>query len=233
MQWFEKQVKINGYECDLRDQIKYSALLRQSQQISREHNEGCGFSPELHQKTHTAFLISDLKAATLHPIAPCDTVTVRTRPFAPHRAVFYRRTEFWKEHLLCAWVDTNWVLVDVSDRKILRDYDPALSRLFPTEEGSAERLRMQKLPVSPAGSFFAAYSFIDQNQHLNNAEYADLVCNCTPMDRPLSALSIRYHRECRYGESMSLFAGSEGNLWYVVGKKSENQKCMEANLWFA
>lgn len=230
---FEKQITVTGFECDFRGYMKYSAMLRQAQQISREHSDAIGLTPEIHEKTHTAFLINDLKATVFHQLQPYDTVTLRTQPFAPYRASFYRKTEFWKAGILCGVIDTNWIMVDTLEQKILREYDQRLSAFFPPEECPPPRHKIKKLPVSPAGVFLASYSLIDQNQHLNNAEYADLVCNCTPMEQPVSSLMIRYHRECRYREAMTLFSGGEQQLWYVLGQKSEGKKCFEANLWFA
>ncbi len=233
MKIYEKEITVTGFECDFKGCMKYSALLRQAQQISREHSDQMGITLELHAQTHTAFLINDVKATLYHQLHPYDTITMRTQPFAPHRACFYRTTELWKGGELQGVIDTNWILIDTLENKILRDYDPRLSALFDAEEKLPPKHRIQALPVSPSGAFLASYSMIDQNKHLNNAEYADLVCNCTPMEKPVSSLLIRYHRECKYQEALSLFAGAEGNIWYVVGQKNEGKKCFEANLWFA
>lgn len=232
-QIFEKEITVSGFECDFRGCMKYSALLRQAQQISREHSDELGITLELHQQTNTAFLINDVKATMYHQLHPYDTVTMRTQPFAPHRACFYRTTEFWKGGTLQGVIDANWILIDTVENKILREYDPRLSALFEAEEQLPPKHRIQKLPTAPSGVFLASYSVIDQNKHLNNADYADIACNCTPMETPVSSLMIRYHRECKYGEAVSLFTGGEGNLWYVCGQKNEGKKCFEANLWFA
>ena len=213
--------------------MKYSALLRHAQQISREHSDEMGITLELHQQTNTAFLINDVKATMYHQLHPYDVVTLRTQPFAPYRATFYRTTELWKGGTLQGVIDTNWILIDTVENKILREYDPRLSALFDAEEKLPPKHRIQKLPTAPSGVFLASYSVIDQNKHLNNADYADIACNCTPMETPVSSLLIRYHRECKYQEAVSLFTGGEDNLWYVCGQKNEGKKCFEANLWFA
>lgn len=233
MKIYEKEIAVSGFECDFRGCMKYSALLRQAQQISREHSDEMGITLELHQQTNTAFLINDVKATMYHQLHPYDVVTLRTQPFAPYRATFYRTTELWKGGTLQGVIDTNWILIDTVENKILRDYDPRLSSLFEAEEKIPPKHRIQKLPTAPSGVFLASYSVIDQNKHLNNADYADIACNCTPMETPVSSLLIRYHRECKYQEAVSLFTGGEDNLWYVCGQKNEGKKCFEANLWFA
>ena len=232
-QIFEKEITVSGFECDFRGCMKYSALLRQAQQISREHSDEMGITLELHQQTNTAFLINDVKATMYHQLHPYDVVTLRTQPFAPYRATFYRTTELWKGGTLQGVNDTNWILIDTVENKILREYDPRLSALFDAEEKLPPKHRIQKLPTAPSGVFLASYSVIVQNKHLNNADYADIACNCTPMETPVSSLLIRYHRECKYQEAGSLFTGGEDNLWYVCGQKNEGKKCFEANLWFA
>lgn len=232
MNVYEKEMRVSGFECDFRGCMKLSALLRQAQQISREHSDKMGITQQLHDETHTAFLINDVKITMYHQLHPDDIVLMRTQPFFPYHACFYRQTELWKKGEKQGVIDTNWILVDTNSNKILREYDPRISERFDAEEKRPPKQKIQKLPVSPAGIFSASYSFVDQNGHLNNAEYADVVCNCTPMEAPAVSFLIRYHRECRYRETFSLFSGNEGNLWYVIGQKNKEQKCFEANLWF-
>lgn len=134
MKIYEKEITVTGVECDFRGCMKYSALLRQAQQISREHSDQLGVTLELHNQTNTAFLINDVKATMYHQLNPYDKVTIRTQPFAPHRASFYRTTEFWKGGVLQGVIDANWILIDTVEHKILREFDPRLSVLLEAEE---------------------------------------------------------------------------------------------------
>ena len=75
-------------------------------------------------------------------------------------------------------VDARWVLIDVKQRHILRTHPEALA--FPFSEEANRTLDLsipRSTELEPAGEYTAAYSRTDRNGHLNNACYADLVCD--------------------------------------------------------
>lgn len=87
----------------------------------------------------------------------------------------------------------------------------------------------------PAGEQTAVYSKVDQNAHLNNTEYASVVCDLVPIsqitEQPVRSMVLAYHNELRLGETMSLSMGQIENGYDILGER-EGKACFEANILF-
>lgn len=156
------------------------------------------------------------------------------------RAVFHRYTVLrLPSGEIAAGVDARWVLVDTRSRRILRRAPEGLP------------LRWEGIPVAanldlsvpkpeeliPLGEEAATYSRCDQNRHLNNTRYADLICDRLPQDRlageSLGRLVLLYHREVPLGQRFSLLGGQAGSGGYYFEGRREGQSCFEAFASFA
>lgn len=66
------------------------------------------------------------------------------------------------------------------------------------------------------------YSDTDVNGHVNNVRYVDFLCDALHMERLgssrfVSSLQVGYLAECMAGETIELYTGQAGGLWYVHG----------------
>ena len=62
----------------------------------------------------------------------------------------------------------------------------------------------------------------DVNGHVNNVRYVDFLCDALHMERLgpsrfVSSLQVGYLAECVAGETIELYTGQAGGLWYVHG----------------
>lgn len=236
---YEKEITVEQYQCDLRDQLPMGGLLRQIQQISTDHCDALGITAQRFRQTHTAFLLAKVSVECLRPIAAGERLRLITRPSAPVRAIYYRFTSILDEQgrEICT-ADARWTLVDTEKRRILRTPPPELGLPF---SAPAERTHQLSMPrpteLEPLGPFTAPYSRTDRNGHLNNTHYADLACDGLPLHllarRPLARMALCYHKELRLGETMELFrAPVDPDGWYLCGMLPQG-KCFEAHAVFA
>lgn len=236
---YEKEITVEHYQCDLRDQLPMGGLLRQIQQISTDHCDALGITAQRYQDTNTAFLLAKISVECLRPIVAGERLRVVTRPSAPVRAIYYRFTSILDEQgrEICS-ADARWTLIDTQKRRILRNPPPALGLPF---TAPAERTLELSMPrpaeLERLGEFTASYSRTDRNGHLNNTFYADLTCDALPLEqisqRSLRCMTLYYHKELRLGQSMELFRAPEGpDGWYVCGTLPQG-KCFEAHAVFA
>lgn len=85
------------------------------------------------------------------------------------------------------------------------------------------------------------YSRTDDNGHLNNTQYADIILDNLPfsatVERRLKKLVINYHSEAKMGEELAILCKELGESdgiapgtvgYYVTGKKDDGKKCFEA-----
>ncbi len=128
---YEKEITVEHYQCDLRDQLPMGGLLRQIQQISTDHCDALGITAQRYQDTNTAFLLAKISVECLRPIVAGERLRVVTRPSAPVRAIYYRFTSILDEQgrEICS-ADARWTLIDTQKRRILRNPPPALGLPF-------------------------------------------------------------------------------------------------------
>ena len=141
------------------------------------------------------------------------------------------------EDKLAAEVDARWVLVDTQARRILRKAPPELGLPF----GASSVPELEVSIPKPQGELVLAgrekalYSRCDQNRHLNNTRYADILCDYLPPERfiqgPVRELRISYHREVPMGGTLELFSCPAGEGTYFLGRGEEGD-CFEALIRF-
>lgn len=227
---YSKQIEITQCECDFQNHMKPSSILRQVQQIGNDHCNSVGITSAVYEETHTAFLLAKLSVEIYGDICAGDTVTMVTKPSAPIRAVYQRYTSFYNSQgKELAAVDGRWILVDTQTRKILRKIPEAFPFPFLDEKEEEQDVSIPRLSsLSSRGRITASYARCDQNGHINNAEYADIICDQFPMsfyrEKKLSKLVLAYHHELSFGESMELLGATFPNnkdAFYFCGKEGE------------
>lgn len=233
---YQKEIIAQQYECDIHDEWPVGAILRHVQQVSTDHCDAEGLTADRFQETGTAFVMAKLALEYVHPITAGSRLRLVTEPAVPQRAVYRRFTTITDaEGREVCRVDARWVLIDVKQRHILRTHPEALAFPFSEEVNRTLDLSIPRSKeLEPAGEYTAAYSRTDRNGHLNNACYADLVCDVLPPEvlcqRSIRRMAISYHEELRLGESMELFLGKTGeDTYYICGKKG-GRRCFEASV---
>ncbi len=233
----EKSLTLRDYECDCNRRVKPGYLLRHVQQISTDHCDMWGLTAERYEETGTAFLMAKLSLRITGDAFIGDALRLVTRPAAPRRAIFCRYTDILNaQGQSVASVDARWVLVDRQSRRILRQPPEALDFPALPEQVPTHDFAVKKAPdAAPCGRTAAAFCRCDVNGHLNNAEYADIVCDLLPQEemvsRPLSSLCIAYHHELRMGEEMDVLRAPLGGGYYLLGKSGDTA-VFEANAFF-
>ncbi len=235
---FEKDFVAEQFQCDLNDCFPIGAILRQVQQVSNDHCEHMGMTAQTFAQSNTAFVLAKVSVECLRPIPAGQKLHIVTQPSWPVRAVYHRFTSLQdaQGQEFCS-VDARWALIDIQQRRILRTPPESLHFPFLGEVERAHEVSITRAAeLEPMGEYQASYSRTDRNGHLNNACYADCVCDALPLEqtahRFLRKMVLYYHKELRLGESMELFRGQTGpDAWYICGKK-EGSKCFEANAYF-
>lgn len=234
----EKQIVLSDCECDLNGRVKPGSLLRHVQRVSTEHCDAWGLTAQRFEQTGTAFLLSKVSLHVTETMGIGARLRLVTRPAAPRRAVFCRFTEVLDEQgRSAASVDSRWILVDRKSRRILRCAPAELGFPELPESVPSHTLTMRRADgVQPAGAVRASFCRCDVNRHMNNAEYADVVCDALPgawmAERPLRGLTLAYHHELALEQSMELALGTLPDDGFYLSGTCGEQLIFEANAWF-
>ncbi len=112
-----------------------------------------------------------------------------------------------------AYCDSIWVLMDINKRTLLK----ASSLSYPVEEYTLPFERPFKVildteSTSEAGEFCGGEYYIDENGHVNNAAYADIIADFTSIKKSIKYFDITYEHEILENEKVKIFKepSSEG-----------------------
>ncbi len=229
---------VSECECDFTLRLTMGGLLRMVQEISTLHCTLLGVTGERYRETHTAFLLAKLCAQVYEDIPAGSEVLLTTRPASPTRAIYPRYTAITMGDKLAAAVYAQWVLVDTDTRRILRKTPEALGLPFSGDPVPELPIRIPKADGTEVllGEETARYSRCDQNRHMNNTRYADIICDYLPPERfqsgPVRELAVSYHRELPMGGTLRLYSREEGPGRYYFQGRGEEQVCFEAGVRF-
>lgn len=236
---YSKEVTIQYYECDYRNDIRLSFLLKHAQQVAMEQCDKLGIGYDFMDSVNKAFLLAKLKG-TIHRLPKAgEKLLIRTIPFMPVKAQYQRLIEFYDEQQqLVVKLDTRWLLVDTETRKILRKMPLEMEGQF-NQPVELEDFRIPRVkePLEERETIQVRYSQIDTNHHMNNTIYADVITDCAEdylietEENPIESFAIVYHHEAKLGEKINLFRKMTEEGLIVQGKKTEGN-CFEGLLQF-
>ena len=224
-------------DCDFTAHMRPAALLSCTQQVGTDHCISFGLDSSVHARTHTAFLLAKQALEFYRVPAVNETLTFVSRPEGARRAVYKRVHEVLDESgALVARVDSRWVLVDTESRRILRRPPEELALPWPERVEEELDLTIHKAAeLSEPVEQVARYSLCDENGHLNNAKWVDVLCDALPTEvlaaGPVRRVAVNYHWEVPMGQAFTLRWGRTEGGYYFCGQREE-RSCIEAELCF-
>lgn len=241
---YEQSFIVGQYGCDCNSRMKAGAIMSQSQAISTNHCNDIGLTIDVYRRTHTVFLLAKASLELCGEIRVGDKIRMVTRPSGPNRAIYSRYTSFFNEEgQEVAAQDSKWVLVDTETRKILRNPPEEMHFPFHLAVEQEHDFTIPKVrDAQQTGMERVTYSRTDDNGHLNNTQYADIILDSLPfsatVERRMKKLVINYHNEAKMGEELAIFTkemvrdGTAALSYYVSGQKQLGKKCFEGFVLF-
>ncbi len=228
---FEDTFRVLQFECDAWDNMTPGAVLRRVQDIGMMQTLSLGWDENFYRDNHFVFLVSKISLEVNQMPKFGQQVFMEARGYGIMRAMYHRVTTLYSKRgdKLCE-ADTRWLLYDTKNRRILRHVPPVLAETVqekvPKEQHSMVLLKPDQ-PLRSLSETQASYTMCDRNGHINNTQYADLICNHLPLEQmhgnPPSKMLLFFHNEIRMGQNFA-FAGApvDDNSYYFVaqaGKK--------------
>lgn len=233
---FKKNICVCQYECDANNRMKISEILRHAQQISTDHCDKMGNTYEELHKYNAVFLLAKLSVEIFGDVAYTDELELTTSPTPPKRASFQRITTAECRGEKVFSIDARWILIDTQTRKILRDLPEGMLFDYDDREILDNDIRIKRGEAQFVAQVGATYSRTDVNMHMNNTEYADCVCDAIPadvmMNCRLQKITLHYHNELKFGETMDVSIAQIDELVYYVCGERDGVKFFEAQAAF-
>ncbi len=222
----EASFTVPSRDLDCMSLCKPSALLGYLQDAAAVAASALDASNDLMvEKYRHIWMLAKVHVVLDVPLRWRDTVTVKTWHRGGEKTVMYRDYDLAVNGVPAGRALGAWVLADMDARTLAR-FDR-----FPEFTGTdgGELIRDTKIPhvrfpreMTPAEVRPLHYSDADGNGHVNNARYADFLCDALGLDKAprgtfLREFALIYHKECRPGETLTLYTGEEEGKGLVKG----------------
>lgn len=129
------------------------------------------------------------------------------------------------------YCDSIWVLMDTEKRTLLR----ATSLSYPVEEFEIPferpfKVITEKEKMIIQGCFLGSDYYIDENHHVNNTAYADIISDFSKL-KPIKYFDITYEHEILENETVEIFTEKEENGEKILGiRKSDGAVCFSSEI---
>lgn len=178
--------KFDVYNVDMNRMARPAGMLRKMQECGDYQMTAEGLSYDDLLDDGKAFMLSRLDLVIHHDIIMNEPVKVYTWPCPSSRATFLRNYMIKKDDEIAAEISSQWTMVNIQTRKIMKVEDVDLSSY--THDEYKEVLTGAKLKITKeeadamevVGEKLVCISDCDYNSHMNNTYSLDLLCDHVP-----------------------------------------------------
>ena len=231
---YTEHYNIRWHDTDAVRELRPSAALMYMQETANRQFLASGTTlDEMRDQSGTAFLLSRLAIDLSEPLHAYDDIEVDTFTCPAHGATFPRGFEIRKEGRTVARATSNWALIRLADRSLVRADEQPLRFGDEPEIAVSMPLRFrapQDAVWQCVGERRIVFADLDYNLHMNNTKYPDMLADFLP-DPPglrITGLSLSYLREAAFGDTLSVerAEGADGIFYFRTRKGSEI--CLDA-----
>lgn len=239
--YYTNETKVKTFDCDVRNRMKVSAVMRYMQQVAGDHLISLGYPGDVMKAKDFAFLLSKM-CIKIHRIPNFgEELILGTAPTSTKGVRFIRELVIdSKEGDRLVSAISYWPLVQPSTRKVLRPKefgdglpfqedllsDQIEDTPFPKEELTSEPKYIENV----------GYSEIDVNHHVNNTVYADFICDALPYElmteADIDSFVIGFQNEAVINDKIAVRQQKITDKEFYVTGNHERAECFKGLVTF-
>lgn len=225
---------VRWHDTDANREVHPSGVLMFMQETGNRQFESAGRPLDaIRDEEGVGFILSRIAIEMTAPIHAYEDITVETFTCAARGYTFPRGFEIKRGGEVVARAMSQWALVRVADRALVKAND------FPLTFGDEPELEL-KMPLrfrvprdlqwETVGSRTIAFSDIDYNMHMNNTKYPDMLCDFLPdpAHTRVVGVSLSYQKEAAYGDTLAVERADVGDGVYYIRTRKGDVTCLEA-----
>jgi medium-chain acyl-[acyl-carrier-protein] hydrolase len=234
---FEIEYKVTSYDVDASQKLKYSMILKLLQETAGCQLESLNLNYEYLRLQGAAFLLTKVTVAIHRLPTSGEKITAQTWFYGLKGAQFIRHFRLKaSDGSTLVECESLWITVNPETHRVLRPSTFPFKEILKPFDGDCVIMpaniaeNTQTPQISKSFSREVRYSDIDCNNHMNNAVYADIICDYFPegiAGKSLISFSISYQGEARERDIITLIVTDFGDLVNFEGKIGE-KRCFEA-----
>lgn len=209
-----EQYKINAHDVDFNGILSPTGYMKYLQDTAYCQMETDGPSYDELFNEGLAFILSRIRILFFAPVRTHETVTSSTWSCGGRAASFIRCYGMEKDGVEIARGKSVWALYDFKAGKLKRYSDVQLNYGI-DEEADVDLPHRPEFAGEPVllGAKRVYYTDVDQNRHMNNTRYADMLWNFLPDhdDKRITSLDISYLNEAPLGCELEIYGGASAD----------------------
>ncbi len=215
---------IGANDVDINGIAKQSVLLRHVEEGIFMQHETFGPSIEsLRADKDMGFILSKVAARIDEPIRAGSHIHVETWAAEPKGFTFMRYARITCMEKVVAEYALTWALVRLSERTLVRggtggEIELGFGFMPAIDVGVSLRARFPKdAEIESTAKHVTSYSEADENGHMNNTFYPDLLCGVSDMrGKRIAEYTLSYLKEAPIGVGFEISAACRDGLLYVT-----------------
>lgn len=217
-----EKLQFAAEDFDEKGNIKASSLMYAFQEVASDHAErlGLGFDDLMAQ--NYIWVLTKLRFSIKEQMKPMVEYRLETYPRPKKGVTFYRDYYIYDgEGELMAVGTSYWCIINFVTRKVERlrmDFDGVFIGNQPFENG-IEKFKIDQENLVRIGTHKVTEDDLDNNEHVNNCRYADMVKDVL---KGHEDYSIHFSKEALLGDEIILYKGEEGEYTMVEGKLADD-----------
>ena len=234
---YTESYQVRWHDTDATREMRPSEVLSYMQETANHQFRTHAVSLDTLRDTQgVGFILSRIAVDFCRPIHAYDQISVTTATCPGHGLCFPRRFEVSRNGECVARAMSQWAMVRVDDRRLLRVEEAALSFGDEPELETVAPLRLRiprTLGFERVGERRVVYSDLDYNMHMNNTKYPNMLCDFLPDANAwrLRGLSLSYLHEAALGDTLAVERATDGaGNWYFRTYCGE-RVCLEGALY--
>ncbi len=227
------------HDVDAAGNIRPACLLRYLQSAANGQMRAFGPSNEQLRADDRAFLVSRMLVVYHRAVRPYETLTASARACGGKGLRFSRCGALADASGACVVEFASvWAFVRISDRKLL-----PLSAFHPGFTDDPPLLADESLRVTiphdavftDCGTYTVSYRDVDQNGHMNNTVYPDLLMGYLPIPAGarISRMAICFFGEAVAGSTFTVLRTPAPDGWYVRTVRADGSLGVEVQFSLA
>ena len=231
---YTEKFRVRWHDTDARREMRPSEVLAYMQECANhQFRTHAKTLDKMRDEDGVGFILSRIAIDFLAPIHAYEEIEVRTATCAGHGLAFPRRFEVLRDGEVVARAMSQWAMVRVADRALLRVTDAPLCFGDEPEIETATPLRHRaprELAFEKVGERRIGYADLDYNMHMNNTKYPDTVCDFLPdpLGTRVTGMSLSYHREAAFGDLLTVERATDGTGNFYIRTQKDGVVCLEA-----
>lgn len=234
MKWME-EYRINAHDADLNGVVSVSGLLRYMQDTANLQMAGEGPSYDELFSDGYSFILSRMGISIYAPLHAHDRIRSETWAVASRGVTFNRCYRICRGDDIIAEAVSAWAMLNRKEQKLCRvsDFQLHYSQDEPLELDLPTRFRIpSEVTMNLMGERTVLYADVDQNGHLNNTRYPDILCSYLPEMQHSRVISmvLSFASEAPLGETEKIYCGEYDGTWYVRSVRPSGAVNAEAEI---